>query len=159
MKLNYLIKDEELELKYEKGKGAWTYHIQIPNTKHIVGKWGSIKVSGFIDDYKIESINLFSITGQDKFMAVNKTIRNFIKKDAGDFVLVSLYFVIKQSEISEISEQDIYETLKDASVLDQFNGLENNKKNKIISMLVSEKSAERQTKILLQLIEQLGILK
>lgn len=156
MKLNYLIKDEELELKYEKGKGAWTYHIQIPNTKHIVGKWGSIKVSGFIDDYKIESINLFSITGQDKFMAVNKTIRNFIKKDAGDFVLVSLYFVIKQSEISE---QDIYETLKDASVLDQFNGLENNKKNKIISMLVSEKSAERQTKILLQLIEQLGILK
>lgn len=156
MKLNYLIKDEELELKYEKGKGAWTYHIQIPNTKHIVGKWGSIKVSGFIDDYKIDSINLFSITGQDKFMAVNKTIRNFIKKDAGDFVLVSLYFVIKQSEISE---QDIYETLKDAGVLDQFNGLENNKKNKIISMLVSEKSAERQTQILLQLIEQLGILK
>ena len=156
MKLNYLIKDEELELKYEKGKGAWTYHIQIPNTKHIVGKWGSIKVSGFIDDYKIDSINLFSITGQDKFMAVNKTIRNFIKKDAGDFVLVSLYFVIKQSEISE---QDIYETLKDAGVLDQFNGFENNKKNKIISMLVSEKSAERQTQILLQLIEQLGILK
>lgn len=41
--MNYLIKDEKLELKYAPGKGAWTYHIQIPNTKHIVGKWGRSK--------------------------------------------------------------------------------------------------------------------
>jgi hypothetical protein len=58
--MDYLIKDQKLELKYEPNKGAWTYHIQIPNTKHIIGKWGSLKVSGFIDDYKIENINLFT---------------------------------------------------------------------------------------------------
>ena len=69
--MDYLIKDQELELKYEPNKGAWTYHIQIPNTKHIVGKWGSLKVSGFIDNYKIESINLFTITGQDKLISLN----------------------------------------------------------------------------------------
>ncbi len=51
--MRYLVKDEKLVLKYAPGKGAWTYHIQIPNTKHIVGKWGSLKVSGTIDDYKI----------------------------------------------------------------------------------------------------------
>ena len=53
--MEYLVKDEILELKYQPGKGAWTYHIQIPNTKHIVGKWGSMKVSGTIDNYKIET--------------------------------------------------------------------------------------------------------
>lgn len=40
--MDYLVKDEKLELKYEPGKGAWTYHLQIPNTKHIIGKWGSL---------------------------------------------------------------------------------------------------------------------
>ena len=60
--MDYLVKDKKLELKYESGKGAWTYHIQIPNTAHIVGKWSSLKVFGTIDDYKIESINLFTIT-------------------------------------------------------------------------------------------------
>lgn len=42
--MNYLIKEEKLELKYVPGKGAWTYHIIIPNTKDIKGKWGEIKV-------------------------------------------------------------------------------------------------------------------
>ena len=48
-KMDYLVKDQKLELKYEPGKGAWTYHIQIPNTKHLVCRWGFSKVSGFID--------------------------------------------------------------------------------------------------------------
>lgn len=68
--MHYLIKDETLELKYKPGKSAWTYHIQIPNTKHIVGKWGSLKVSGFIDNYELEAKNLFSIKGQDKLISM-----------------------------------------------------------------------------------------
>jgi hypothetical protein len=55
--MDYLIKDGQLELKYEPGKGAWTYHIEIPNTKHIIEKWGFLKVSGSIDDYKIVPSN------------------------------------------------------------------------------------------------------
>jgi hypothetical protein len=27
--MEYIIKDEKLELKYQKGKGAWTYHLRI----------------------------------------------------------------------------------------------------------------------------------
>ena len=93
MKMRYLVKDEKLVLKYAPGKGAWTYHIQIPNTKHIVGKWGSLKVSGTIDDYKIESINLFTITGQDKFISINEKIRKSINKSDGDTVIVTLYLL------------------------------------------------------------------
>ena len=59
--MNFLVENQSIELKHQPGKGAWTYHVQIPNTKHLVGKWGSLKVSGYIDDYKIENINLFTI--------------------------------------------------------------------------------------------------
>ena len=75
--MNLLVKDKQLELKYEPGKGAWTYHVQIPNTKHIVGKWGSLKAAGTIDNYPLEKINLFTISGQDKLISINEKIRKF----------------------------------------------------------------------------------
>ena len=83
-KMEYIVKDKKLELKYEPGKGAWTYHIQIPNTKHIIGKWGTLKVSGTIENYNIERINLFTITGQDKLISINNNIRKSINKKGGD---------------------------------------------------------------------------
>ncbi len=52
--MEYLVKAEKLELKYQPGKGAWTYYIQIPNMKHIVGKWGTMKVSGTIITIKLK---------------------------------------------------------------------------------------------------------
>jgi hypothetical protein len=33
--MNYIIKDEILELKYQPGKGAWTYHLRIPYSSKI----------------------------------------------------------------------------------------------------------------------------
>jgi len=91
--MEYLVKDEQLELRYEPGRGGWTYHIQIPNTKQIIGKWGSLKVSGTIDNYKIDRINLFTITGQDKLISVNEKIRKEINKSGGDRVTVTLYLL------------------------------------------------------------------
>lgn len=151
--MDYLVKNQKLELKYEPNKGAWTYHIQIPNTKHIVGKWGSLKVSGFIDDYKIESINLFTITGQDKLISVNDRIRKAIKKSGGDKVNVTLFLLASKEQISE---KEIIETFKDSGVLEAFKNLSENERNSIIGKITSTKSEDKQTKILLKLIEQLS---
>ena len=82
-------------MKYEHGKGAWTYYIQIPNTRNIVGKWGPLKVSGTIDEYKIDSINLFTITEQDKLISVNEKIRKAINKTGGDTVIVTFYLCFR----------------------------------------------------------------
>ena len=82
--MEYLVKDKKLELKYQPGKGAWTYHIQIPNTRHIAGKWGSMKVAGTIDNYKIESINLAKLGDEDKLISINGKIRKAINKSGGD---------------------------------------------------------------------------
>jgi hypothetical protein len=151
--MDYLIKDQKLELKYEPNKGAWTYHIQIPNTKHIIGKWGSLKVSGFIDDYKIENINLFTISGQDKLISVNQKIRKEIMKSGGDTVNVTLYLLTSKEQITE---KEIIETFKDAEVLKAFENLSENEKNNIIEQIISIKSEENQVKTILTFIDQLS---
>jgi hypothetical protein len=151
--MNYLVKDQKLELKYEPNKGAWTYHIQIPNTKHIIGKWGSLKVSGFIDDYKIESINLFTISGQDKLISVNQKIRKEIKKSGGDTVNVTLYLLTSKEQITE---KEIIETFKDAEVLKAFENLLEDEKNNIIGQIISIKSEENQVKTILKFVDQLS---
>ena len=149
--MEYLAKDEILELKYEHGKGAWTYHIQIPNTKHIVGKWGSLKVSGTIDDHKIDSINLFTITGQDKLISINDKIRKAINKSGGDKVTVTLYLLTSKEQITE---KEILETFKDAGVLKTFKKLTNEEQMEIIGKIASTKSEEKQIKVILKFIDQ-----
>ena len=151
--MEYLIEDQKLELKYAPGKGAWTYHIQIPNTKHIVGKWGSLKVSGTIDNYKIDSINLFTITGQDKLISVNSKIRKAINKDGGDTVTVTLYLLTSKWQITEI---EILETFKESEVLKAFKKLSEDKKNEIIGKITSLQSEEKQIKMILKFIDQLS---
>lgn len=151
--MDYLVKDQKLELKYEPNKGAWTYHIQIPNTKHIVGKWGSLKVSGFVDDYKIESINLFTISGQDKLISINDKIRKAIKKSGGDTVNVTLYLLTSKEQITE---KEIIETFKDSGVLETYKKLSEDKKNDIIEQIISIKSEEKQVKTISKFVDQLS---
>ena len=151
--MEYLVKDEILELKYEHGKGAWTYHIQIPNTKHIVGKWGSMKVAGTIDNYKIESINLAKLGDEDKLISINEKIRKAINKSGGDKVTVTLYLLTSKEQITE---KEILETFKDAGVLKTFKKLTNEEQMEIIGKIASTKSEEKQIKVILKFIDQLS---
>ncbi len=151
--MEYLVKDEILELKYEHGKGAWTYHIQIPNTKHIVGKWGSLKVSGTIDNYKIDSINLFTITGQDKLISINDKIRKAINKSGGDKVRVTLYLLTSKQQITE---KEILDTFKEEGVLKTFKKLTDEEQKEIIAKITSTKSEDKQIKVILKFIDQLS---
>ena len=151
--MEYLVKDEILELKYEHGKGAWTYHIQIPNTKHIVGKWGSMKVAGTIDNYKIESINLAKLGNQDKLISINDKIRKAINKSGGDKVRVTLYLLTSKQQITE---KEILETFKEAGVIKAFEKLADEEQKEIIGKIASSKSEDKQVKMILKFIDQLS---
>jgi Domain of unknown function (DUF1905) len=151
--MHYLIKDEKLELKYQLGKGAWTYHLRIPNSKNIEGKWGDIKVSGFIDNFKIEVRNLAPIKGEDKMLSVNAEIRKAINKKGGDFVIVTLYLLSKKESITE---SDILETFKESNVLNAFKKLNTVEKNEILQDIISQKSEEKQIKLIIKIIDKLG---
>ncbi|NMR33186.1 DUF1905 domain-containing protein [Chryseobacterium aquaticum] len=151
--MDYIIKDEKLELIYEHGKGAWTYHLRIPNSKNIDGKWGDIKVSGFIDNYKIEARNLAPIKGEDKMLSINGEIRKAINKKGGDFVTVTLYLL---SNKEKITEKQILETFNEAGVLKTFEKLTEIEKNKILESITSEKNEDKQIKIIVKQIDKLS---
>lgn len=151
--MDYIIKDEKLELKYEHGKGAWTYHLRIPNSKNIDGKWGDIKVSGLIDNYKIEARNLAPIKGEDKMLSINSEIRKAINKKGGDIVTVSLYLLSKKEEITE---KQILETFKELGVLEAFKKLNEFEKNEVLESIISQKIEEKQIKIIIKHIDKLS---
>lgn len=151
--MEYLVKNEKLELKYVPNKGAWTYHIEIPNTKHIVGRWGFLKASGTIDDYKLEDKNLFTITGQNKLISINEKIRKAINKTGGDFVTLTLYL---SSTNEQITEKQILETFKESDVLKKFQKLSADEKSEILNDILSQKSEEKQIKIIAKQIDLLS---
>jgi hypothetical protein len=151
--MEYLIKDEKLELKYQPGKGAWTYHLRIPNSKNIEGKWGDIKVSGFIDNFKIEARNLAPIKGEDKMLSVNAEIRKAINKKGGDFVIVTLYLLNKKEGIT-VSE--ILETFKESNILKAFKKLSIEQKDEILKSIIAQKNEEKQIKLIIKNIDELG---
>ena len=151
--MDYLIKDEKLELKYQSGKGAWTYHLRIPNSKNIGGKWGDIKVSGFIDNFEIIERNLAPIKGEDKMLSINGEIRKAINKKGGDFVTVSLY-LLPNKEI--ITKNEILETFKESNALKAFEKLPDVEKNEILDHIITQKNEEKQLKIILKHIDNLS---
>ncbi len=151
--MEYLVKNEKLELKYVPNKGAWTYHIEIPNTKHIVGKWGFLKASGTIDDYKLEDKNLFTITGQNKLISINDKIRKAINKTGGDIVTVTLYLSAPKEQITE---KQIFETFKESNVLKKFQKLSADEKSEILTPILSQKSEDKQIKAIVMQIDKLS---
>ena len=151
--MDYIIKDEKLELKYEQGKGAWTYHLRIPNSKNIDGKWGDINVSGVIDDYKIENRNLAPIKGEDKMLSINSEIRKAINKNGGDIVTVSLFLLSKKEKITE---KKILETFKESEVLEAFKKLNEFEKNEILESIIYQKIEEKQIKLIIKHIDKLS---
>ncbi|MCX8525555.1 DUF1905 domain-containing protein [Chryseobacterium formosus] len=151
--MDYIIKNEKLKLIYESGKGAWTYHLRIPNSEHIEGKWGEIKVSGSIDDYKLESRNLAPTKEGDKILSINNEIRTAINKEGGDTVNVSLYLISKKEEITE---KEILDTFKESNVLDVFKKLSVLEKKEILDNIISQKMEEKQITIIIKYIDHLS---
>lgn len=152
--MEYIIKDEKLELKYQSGKGAWTYHLRIPNSKDIQGKWGDIKVSGFIDNFEIEARNLAPIKGEDKMLSVNGEIRKAINKKGGDIVTVTLYLLSSNRE--KVTKSQILDTFKESNVLKAFKKLSEVDRNEILDNITSQTNEENQIKVFIKHIDKLS---
>lgn len=152
--MEYIIKDEKLELKYQSGKGAWTYHLRIPNSKDIEGKWGDIKVSGSIDDFKIEKRNLGPIKGEDKMLSVNGEIRKAINKKGGDIVTVTLY--LENINTKKNENEIIIECFKDAEVFKIFNKLKIEEQNEIFQSINSSATENQKVEKIVKIIAKLS---
>ena len=152
--MNFIIENQKLEIQYIPGNGAWTYHLIIPNTKNIKGKWGDLKVSGKIDDYEIKSKNLAPLKNSDKKMSLNSEIRNFIGKSGGEFVNVTLYLLNENTKKNNDNEM-IFECFKDAEVLNTFKKLKIDEQNEIIQNINSTATENQKVERILKFIAKL----
>lgn len=152
-KMKYLIENEALELKHRPGMGAWTYHIEVPNTKQIKGKWGNVKVSGFINGYKIESMNLAPVKNGDRMLSINGAIRTAIQKQGGEMLNVTLWLLTPTDKLNELQ---IREALREAAVLSRFELLSADKQLQMLNNIVSLSSDNLQIKAIVKLINQLS---
>jgi hypothetical protein len=136
-----LVRNKKLVLQYVPGKGAWTYHLVIPDTADIEGTWGSLKVSGMIDDFELKEMNLAPRKEEDKMISINGEIRKAIGKTEGDTVTVSLY-LHTNDRINKNSE--IIKCFEDANVLEAFKSLTKNEQEEIIDDITSKKTEIKQ---------------
>lgn len=150
--MNYIIKNKKLRLQYIPGNGAWTYQLIIPNTKDIKGKWGELKVSGTIDDYKIKNKNLGPVKNSDKKLSVNSEIRNAINKKGGDTVTVSLYL---ENQIDQNNTSEIIECFRDTHVLTNFENLSKSKQENILKEINALATKNQKTEKIVDIIEKL----
>ena len=152
--MNFIVENQQLEIIYTPGNGAWTYQLIIPNTKNIKGKWGDLKVSGKIDNFEIKNKNLGPMKNSDKKMALNSEIRNYIGKGAGDFVNVTLYLENQNKEKNKENEM-IFECFKDAQVLNIFNKLKIEEQNEIIHNINSTATENQKVEKIVKFIAKL----
>ncbi|APS40626.1 protein of unknown function [Salegentibacter agarivorans] len=136
-----IVDKQKLELIYKSGNGAWTYHIVIPNTADIDGTWGSLKVSGLLDDYELKEMNLAPRKEEDKMISINEEIRKAIGKSGGDTVTVTLY-LHTHDRINKKSE--IFKCFEDASVKDSFKSLNKDEQKEIMDDIISKTTEAKQ---------------
>lgn len=150
--MNYLIENEALTLQYFPGHGAWTYHLIIPHTKDIKGKWGDLKVSGSIDGYELKHKNLAPVKNGDKKLAINHEIRTAIGKEGGDMVLVTLYL---ENQNEQPNNEEILECLRDADVLQIFRSLAKAEQDELLRQINETPTLNLKTERIIGLIARL----
>lgn len=83
--------DRKSLLKKFPGKGGWTY-TEVPEIKPSkMTPFGWVTVKGFIDDHELKHYKLMPMGNGSLFLPVKAQIRKKLKKQAGDFVHVTLY--------------------------------------------------------------------
>jgi len=148
-----LLKNRKLILQHVPGKGAWTYHLVIPDTKDLRGRWGFMKVSGTIDNYEFKNLNLAPVTGKDKRISVNGKIREAIGKGGGDEVTVTMY---KTTDNRLTKENEVEDCFKDAEVYKKFRSLDDDHQEKILKDILTQSDEESQEKKILSHIKKLS---
>jgi hypothetical protein len=127
--------------------------LEIPGTKDIKGKWGDIKVSGTLDGYEIEKRNIAPVTGGDKIISVNNTIRKAINKKGGELISVTLYLEERKEHIDQMK---ILEVFKEADVLHKFKKLPKEGQQEILDHILFSNSETKQIQWIGKYIDHLS---
>ena len=136
--------DKEYLLEKFPCKGGWTFTVipEILPDKH--SHFGWVKIKGSIDGYEIKNYHLMpTVHGDNRlFLSVKAEIRKAIKKQAGDYVHITLY---PDDDPLEIPEELLLCLQEDAEALRFFNSLSENEQYNYVKWIFAAKTD--QTKV------------
>lgn len=144
--------NQQYQLKKSTGKGGWTFvaFTDIPKNQH--SHFGTIKVSGTIDDYELENVHLMSMGNGVLLLPVKAEIRKIIGKNEGDWVYVTLY----SQELPTVVPDDFMLCLKDEpDAYENFTQLSDIEQKEMISWIYSAKKDELKIERIVQSIDKL----
>lgn len=146
------IENDYLLQKFE-DKGGWTYALIPEVSKEKRFPFGLKKVSGSIDDYKLENCTLMPFGNGQLFLPVKAEIRKSIKKEAGDWVRIILF----AEEIPKVIPEEILECLKDAPLAyKRFKELADWEQKDEIEAILEAKRQDTKVEKIVRLIEKLN---
>jgi len=146
------IENDYLLQKFE-GKGGWTYALIPEVSKEKRFPFGLKKVSGSIDDYKLENCTLMPFGNGQLFLPVKAEVRKSIKKEAGEWVRIILF----GEESPEVIPGDILECLKDAPLaFKRFKELPDLQQKEEINAILDAKRQDKKVEKIVRLIEKLN---
>lgn len=131
--------DKSYLLKKFPGKGGWTF-AEIPEIapdKH--AHFGWVKVKGKIDDHSFANYRLQPMGNGKLFLPVRAEIRKKIRKQAGDWVHITLY---KDESPQEIPKELIQCLQEDPEAMEAFSKLGDGEKKKHIEWIYAAKNLD-----------------
>ena len=146
-----ILKDTFLLEKWP-GKGGWTYALLPIEKNAIKSAFGWIKVNGSIDNFAFTDHKLMSLASGKLFFPVKAEIRKKIGKEAGDYVVISIY---GEAEVQE-TEDDILQCFMDEpKAYQSFLKKTDEEKQAILAAIRSAKNIDIKTDLIIKSINTL----
>ena len=118
------------------GKGGWTY-AQIAEILPGKPPFGWVRVRGTIDDYAINNYHLMPMGKGKMFLPIKADIRKKIKKQAGDYVMVTLFADDLPTETPEEFKLCL---LDEPCAFDKFVSMSNGQQRAVLEWIYSAKT-------------------
>lgn len=146
------IVNQEFLLKRIPGKGGWTYADlpQVAQNKNAPFGW--VKVKGTIDGIEISKYHLMPYGEGKLFLPVKAEIRKKIKKQAGDYVHVTLYL---DNEPLETPKEMLLCLKDEPQAYRFFKSLSDGEKQNYIKWIYSAKQEETKVQRMAETISRL----
>lgn len=134
------------------GKGGWTYAAipEIAQDKHAPFGWVTVK--GTIDDHCINHYKLMPMGNGQLFLPVKTDIRKKIGKQAGDWVMVTLY---ADNGPVPVPEEFLECLSADPAAEAAFHQLTNSQKKQYLDWIYAAKTTDTQANRIAQTLDQL----
>lgn len=121
------------------GKGGWTYTALPEVLPDKNAPFGWVKVKGSIDGYEINKYHLMPFGNGELFLPVKAEIRKKIKKQAGDYIHVILYF---DNEPLVVPDELLLCLQDEPEALQFFHSLNENEQHNFVKWIYAAKTDE-----------------